>query len=335
MPTSVVNSVGAWRGAPRLDDDQMVKSGSNSRKSRTRTRSTRTGVTYQQASGTGRTDSRQRRLPQVVQFLARYQRCPLTVAQPLAAAWADQGLEVLLLRQPEETWPTLNFVRKNGKMSLEEPPVEHGPRATVLWAHPTGPGRLVEYRCPWTSDVGGPLFTAQTYRESYEPLRQAVEEMRPYFDIIILCDEGEFPMCLPAAEAFVLVAYTDLPRTESQLVLTADGTQSTQRALTPQQSAAILRDRQLRHITGLALRSPVVGMVCASKSDPIAPDPAFAHAVAADMAATGLPIAGWVTGPELHGFTSAGPQPPYAPTDPAAGYHHAAASLLQLPYSNH
>ncbi|MGW7086596.1 hypothetical protein ACWGH2_24280 [Streptomyces sp. NPDC054871] len=297
----------------------MVKSGSNSLKSRTRARVERTGATYQQAHGAGRTSTPERRC-YIVQFLSHERHLqPSGVASQMAAAWADQGLEVLVVRRPVDRMP--RFVTTGGRPRLESPSVEYGPRAPVLWTHPSGRGRLVEYRCPWADAA------SKSYGES--PLRQAVAEMRRYFDVILLLDEAEFPAPRQSAETYVLIAYSDLPRTQTRLTATADGPRSEERALTPEQSAAILRDRQLHSVSQLP--HPVTGVVCVSQEDPTAADAAFASAVAADMADSGFPIAGWVPkSARSHTFTSSAPGS-WTPPDPAEGYHHAAAKLLHLP----
>ncbi|MFI5705177.1 hypothetical protein ACIA78_34705 [Streptomyces xanthochromogenes] len=293
----------------------MVKNGSNSSKQRTRTRMARNGEkTYLQAV---------KPKPPVVQLITSYPQSTWKVGALLARAWADQGLRVLLLRERNE--PSLMAAWDRDRADMSEGP---GPISTVLWADPNGSGLLAE-RCTrwWTMRGPANRLSPSSYDES--PLEDAVIQARPYFDVILLLDEGEFSMIRKTADTYIAVAYSDLPRTETRTVWGENGIRTIEYLLSPQQSAAVLRDRQLRYFQHREGALSLSGVLCVAEVDPAADDNAFAEAAHADMAACGVPVLGWLWEEALTKVGHRGELAELAAPDTADGYHRAAAALLR------
>ncbi|MEW2577801.1 hypothetical protein [Streptomyces syringium] len=93
------------------------------------------------------------------------------------------------------------------------------------------------------------------------------------------------------------IASADLPRHEHRLRLVGTEQVALQVRLTPQQSAAVLRDRHLRFLrrSDVTDRIAVRGLVCHGGARVRAADPAFYDAVAQDMHDSGVPLLGWIT----------------------------------------
>lgn len=133
------------------------------------------------------------------------------------------------------------------------------------------------------------------------PLREAVRHARYAFDITVLvpdfCRDLWHPYEL--ADHYVAIASADLPRHERRLRLVGTEQVAHQVRLTPQQSAAVLRDRHLRFLrrSDVTDRIAVRGLVCHGGARVRAADPAFDDAVAQDMHDSGVPLLGWITRP--------------------------------------
>ncbi|WP_150211763.1 hypothetical protein [Streptomyces venezuelae] len=231
----------------------------------------------------------------VIQFLTESHEVA-TLPYQLCAAWARQGLRVLMLHSYE---PYQRDIRLHSKRAKERKAAEAraqaypGPRSTILLPQGAakGQGQLVEQRTPWSErEPGNPSGNDA-------PLREALETGRSHFDVVVLMGRGYFPR-EHLVDDFVVLAHTegiptgeDLPRKQGL------DTRTERVPLSPEQSAAVLRDRHLRF-----LYHPValLGMVTAEtpwNEDQAGLDPEFMEAVVANMAAVGLPLLGHVTLP--------------------------------------
>lgn len=233
---------------------------------------------------------------QVVQFLARNLHDHVYIIGGIAAAWAHLGQRVLLLRdrEPDVRMPSLERVK--GKWVSVEPPSPPGPYSVPLWTpapHKGSQGRLAEQDLAWYSTEASPD------RPTNSPLRDAIGYARETFDFIILLPSfvlSDLWHPYDVADHFIAIAGVgDLPRTERRIGRTGTTQVVHQPQLTPQQSAAVLRDR---HLSFLHRHDVAVhGLVCHGEAEAHSTDPAFYNAVAKDMSDSGVPLLGWVAQP--------------------------------------
>lgn len=237
---------------------------------------------------------------QVLQFLARHLDEHVFAIGGIAAAWAQMGLRVLILRERKCDLRVPKMRRVKGRWICEELPEPPGAYSIPHWspAPGQGEGRLAEQDMDWyVGDVGsGPLKDT--------PLREAVRHARDTFDLTVLLPDFHGDLWHPYDLADYLVAIAgvaDLPRRERRLRMVGTEQVVHQPRLTPQQSAAVLRERHLKflHQHDVAVH----GLVCHGSNEARAADPAFYDAVAQDMHDSGIPLLGWITlsGP-LHAF---------------------------------
>ncbi len=275
----------------------MTKAGASGAKSRARRTQQATGLKYTKLRQPGAADARYGR---VIQFLYESHEVA-TLPYQLAAAWAGQGLRVLMLHGYDPYRGDLRLYSKRAKerKAAEARARAHpGPRSTILLLHDAakGRGQLVEQRTPWNErKLGNPCGNDA-------PLREAVETGQRHFDIVILMGPGSFPR-EHLVDDFVVLAHTEGFPTEEDLPRRQGLDTRTERVpLSPEQSAVLLRDRHLRfllHPVGL------LGMITAETpwdTDQSDPDPEFVKAVVANMGAVGLPLLGHITLPRSRDF---------------------------------
>ncbi|MFD9575576.1 hypothetical protein ACFWBI_37885 [Streptomyces sp. NPDC059982] len=215
----------------------------------------------------------------------------------IAAAWARLGLRVLLLSEREHEARVPKLRRVKGEWVPVEPPSPPGSYSTPLWnpfPHQGGRGRLAEQNLHWYETE------ATADRSTESPLRQAVAYARESFDLIVLLPSfilSDLWHPFDVTDHFVAIAGVgDLPRVERRIGRAGAKQVVHRPQLTPQQSAAVLRDRHLGFLSrhGVAIH----GLVCHGSADARAADPDFYDAVAQDMSDGGVPLLGWVTQPE-------------------------------------
>ncbi|MFI1948633.1 hypothetical protein ACH46F_32885 [Streptomyces virginiae] len=270
----------------------MTKAGASGAKSRARKTQQATGVKY---TTLRRTPAARARRGRVVQFLTEGYEVA-TLPYQIAAAWARQGLHVLLLHDYKRYRTDLDLYSKQAKKrkAAEARRQAHpGPRSTVL-LHPDqlrGRGRLVEQHTPWH-------VREQGDHDGWELLLgEALEVGRAHFDVVVLMGHG-VSVRLSLVDDFVLLAHTaeGIPSRES-LPRGKDREGRTEWVpLSPAQSAALLRDR---HLADLHHPVALLGMITAetrySGDTPARLDPEFVKAVKENMASVGLPLLGHIT----------------------------------------
>ncbi|WP_432004242.1 hypothetical protein [Streptomyces sioyaensis] len=226
---------------------------------------------------------------QVLQFLARHLDEHVFAIGGITAAWAQMGLRVLILRERKYDLRVPKMQQVKGRWICEELPEPPGAYSIPHWS-PTpgqGEGRLAEQDMDWY--IGsGPLKDT--------PLREAVRHARDTFDLTVLLPDFQGDLWHPYDLADHLVAIAgvaDLPRRERRLRMVGTEQVVHQPRLTPQQSAAVLRERHLKFLYQHDVA--VHGLVCHGSSQARAADPAFYDAVARDMHDSGIPLLGWIT----------------------------------------
>jgi hypothetical protein len=217
----------------------------------------------------------------------------------IAGAWARAGLRVLMLHEYEEAPSYLRMhlhsrrtkIRKEAEARIDGWP---GPRSTVLWQAVPGAGRgiVVSQHAVWSTHSSEPRG-----KLSFDdaPLREVMETSRDHFDAIVLM--SSWPQHRYGARC-IMLAFSDIPDSET-IPFTYDHDVPLPRfPLTPQQSAAVLRDRHLRFLATYA-NVPLLGMITSNRfsvrQPPRQVDAAFLAGVEEDMEAVGLPLLGHIT----------------------------------------
>ncbi|WP_069764872.1 hypothetical protein [Streptomyces sp. LUP47B] len=268
----------------------MTKSGASGPKARARK--------AQQAAGVRYTQVRRAALPsrngRTVQFLLEDRYELSTLAVQIAAAWALQGMRVLLVHEYKpsgigmELYSRRARERKAAEQRLQEWP---GYRSTLLWKAGTGRdqgGLLVEQHTPWSTPPANPKYL--TTDDS--PLRDALQLGRRHFDCIVLMGRPTWPH-RELVDHFVVLAATNGAPVAETLTHGAMPEERREHPLTPEQSAALLRERHLNFLHHRP--TAFLGMISGSRQLPAAePKPGFVHAVEANMAAAGIPLLGHV-----------------------------------------
>ncbi|MEU1502887.1 hypothetical protein [Streptomyces sp. NPDC005732] len=124
------------------------------------------------------------------------------------------------------------------------------------------------------------------------PLREAVRQGRAHFDVVVIAGTSSWPRT-PHVDDFIVLAPADgVPLVESHSFLPGTQTPAAVHPLTPEQSAALLRERHLRFLH--TRPASFAGLITAGPTPPTQPEPAFLRAVQANMAAVGIPLLGHV-----------------------------------------
>lgn len=265
----------------------MTKAGASGPKARARKAQHATGSRYTQLRDSGRP-----RRGRVLQFLFEDRGCLETLPWQFAAAWARAGERVLVLGEYE---PYGMDMRLHSRRAKERKAAEArarawpGPRSTFLWAAPAGRGRgvLASQHTTWST----PRHPGRLDRDQ-SPLKEALALARTEFDVVVLLANDTWART-EFVDHFVLLAHGDgIPVTETLARWHRGQSTLAERALTPAQSAALLRDRHLRFLYPGPV--PFLGMITCRSLHPTrtspGPDAGFVEAVKENMAAAGLPF---------------------------------------------
>ncbi|MFJ5548572.1 hypothetical protein [Streptomyces sp. NPDC093225] len=270
----------------------MTKAGASGAKSRARRTQQATGAKYTKLRKSGEVGTRYGR---VIQFLTESYEVK-SLPYQLAAAWARQGLRVLMLHEyePYQTDMRLYSRRVKERKAAEARAQAHpGPRSTILLPHDAGKGHgeLVEQLTPWYERDPSNRLGNDTL------LREALETGRTHFDIVVLMGRGHFPRP-HLVDDFVVLAHTEgIPASEELPRGNGLDTRTERMPLSPEQSAALLRDRHLRFLYHPVALLGMITVETPWSGDQASPDREFVKAVMANMAAVGLPLLGHVTQP--------------------------------------
>ncbi|MEU5632255.1 hypothetical protein ACH47C_24110 [Streptomyces rishiriensis] len=269
----------------------MTKSGASGPKARARKAQHAAGLRYTQVRRRTGTPPRNGR---TVQFLLEDRYELGTLAVQIAAAWARQGMRVLLVHEYKPYGMDMGL---HSRRSRERKAAEQrqqawpGSRSTLLWRADTGQGQgglLVEQHTFWSTPPADPKYL--TRDDSL--LRDALQLGRRHFDTVVLMGRPTWPHRELVDHFVVLAATNGAPVTET-LTHGAVPEERQEHPLTPEQSAALLRERHLNFLYHRP--TAFLGMITGSRQLPATqPEPGFIHAVEANMAAAGIPLLGHV-----------------------------------------
>jgi hypothetical protein len=268
----------------------MTKSGASGPKARARKAQQATGVRYTQV----RRAAPPSRHGRTVQFLLEDQYDLGTLAVQIAAAWAWQGLRVLLLNEYKPYGMDMALYSRRArdrKAAEQRQQAWPGHRSTLLWTAGAGRkpgGLLVEQHIPWSTPPAEPRLLTRTDN----PLRDALQQGRRHFDTVVLMGRPTWPHRELADHFIVLAASNGAPIAET-LTHGALPEERRVRPLTAEQSAVLLRERHLNFLYHRP--STFLGMITGSRDEPAAePQPGFVRAVEADMTTVGIPLLGHI-----------------------------------------
>jgi hypothetical protein len=243
------------------------------------------------------TSSEVPRAPHVLRFLAERSGNLYCLVGGIAAAWAHSGQRVLLLEEAEDYWRwTMSGVgRSRSRRKKEtEPAAPPEPTTSTLWASPDGPGLLSRHTCMWEvrhpaqeSDRGWP-------RTDRSPLTAAVADALDAYDVIVLLPKYWSYPDRELATAHVVVGEIDIfPHTDCRTALPGPGGEERGVPLSPEQSAAVLRERCLGFLFGSpSLPIHLDGVVWQSNRE-LPVDADYMAGIDRDMNRAGLRPLGW------------------------------------------
>ncbi|MFI5808356.1 hypothetical protein [Streptomyces sp. NPDC051561] len=239
--------------------------------------------------------------PHVLRFLAKRSGDLYHLVGGIAAAWAHSGQRVLLLQEAEDYWQWTMRPRTRGRRKKEiKPATPPEPTISTLWAAQDGPGLLTRHTCMWTarqpaqeSDCGFP-------RTERSPLAAAVADASDTYDVIVLVPTHWSYPDRETATAHVILGEIDaFPDTDCRTALPGSGGEERGVPLSPEQSAAVLRERCLGFLFGFP-HIPITfdGVIWQSHRE-LPVDAAYLAGVDQDMNRAGLRPLGWTcTGPQ-------------------------------------
>ncbi|MET8630281.1 hypothetical protein ABZW30_42355 [Kitasatospora sp. NPDC004669] len=229
---------------------------------------------------------RSRRMP-VLRFLASGGRDLYELVGGIAATWAQQGQRVLLLQEANSRWRTAGLVRRGRRREISVPtPPE--PTSAILWQHPTGAGLLAHHTFVWNP---GPMTASDR-----APLQVAVAQARDDYDVVVLLPDRNwsFPDRDVATMHVAVAQVEDFPHTDCRIAL-PDTFEERGIPLSPEQSAAVLRERYLSFLFGIPhLPVELSGLILQVREE-IPVDDAYLDGVERDMDRAGLRTLGWTT----------------------------------------
>ncbi|MDQ1013409.1 hypothetical protein QFZ82_007977 [Streptomyces sp. V4I23] len=262
-------------------------------------RASRSGGKYTEALRRA-TTSEAPRTPHVLRFLAEHAGNLYHLVGGIAAAWAHSGQRVLLLEEAEDYWRwTMSGVferrPRNRRKKETEPAAPPEPTTSTLWASPDGPGVLVHHTCMWEvrhpsreSDRGLP-------RTDRSPLADAVVGALDAYDVILLLPKSawSYPDRENATAHVVLGEINVFPDADCRTALPGPGGEEKGVPLSPEQSAAVLRERCLGFLFGFpSLPIRLDGVIWQSNGE-LPVDADYLAGIDRDMNRAGLRPLGW------------------------------------------
>ncbi|SFF90885.1 hypothetical protein SAMN05216251_13615 [Actinacidiphila alni] len=291
----------------------MTKAGASGPKARARKAQKATGAPYTEVRARQASRAGRRGDCRVMQFLTENSTHTSPLLVQFAGVWARQGLKVLLLsdyQKPYAAWRLQQHSRnaKTRKEAEAQLAAWPGPRSTLLWRPEDGNGGgfVNGQRTPWSSRV----IDADRGADDVDGFADALARARSHFDVVVLADRFRYPWGVQGAR-YIVLAHSDegIPVSATFPPTYDDDTRLPRHALTPQQSAALLRDRHLRFLGG-SNAVPLLGMVTCHTGGrgtvPDQPGPAFRAGVEADMESVGLPLLGHIALPTPDQLVPAG-----------------------------
>ncbi|GGS82815.1 hypothetical protein [Streptomyces badius] len=258
-------------------------------------RASRSGAKYTEAlrgAGTGDTPH----APHVLRFLAERSGNLYYLVGGIAAAWAYSGQRVLLLEEAEDYWRwTMSGVgRGRSRRKKIEPATPPEPTTTTLWASPDGPGLLTRHTCMWQVRHASQESDRGLPRTDRSPLAAAVAGALGTYDVVVLVPKHWSYPDRENATAHVVIGEIDVfPDVDCRTALPGPGGEEKGVPLSPEQSAAVLRERCLGFLFGFPhLPIALDGVIWQSNWE-LPVDADYLAGVDRDMDRAGLRPLGW------------------------------------------
>ncbi|MEU5958730.1 hypothetical protein [Streptomyces sp. NPDC047525] len=259
-------------------------------------RASRSGGKYTEALRSATSSSDTPHAPHVLRFLAERSGNLYHLVGGIAAAWAHSGQRVLLLEEAEERWFVDGMRRSRGRRKKIELAAQPEPTTSTLWASPNSPGVLVHHTCMWEvrhpsreSDRGWP-------RRDRSPLEAAMADALGAYDVIVLLPRYWSYPDRESATAHVVLGEIDVfPHTDCRTVLPGFGGEEEGVPLSPEQSAAVLRERCLGFLFGSPHLPIALDGVIWQSNWKLPVDADYLAGIDRDMSRVGLRPLGWTT----------------------------------------
>lgn len=235
--------------------------------------------------------------PHVLRFLAERSGNLCHLVGGIAAAWAHSGQRVLLLEEAEDYWRwTMSGVgRSRSRRKKEtEPATPPEPTTSTLWASPDGPGLLTRHTRMWEVRHPAQENNRGFPRTDRGPLAVAVADALDAYDAIVLLPKHWSYPDRENATAHVVLGEIDVfPDTDCRTALPGPGGEEMGVPLSPEQSAAVLRERCLGFLFGFPhLPIALDGVIWQSNWE-LPVDATYLAGVDQDMNRAGLRPLGW------------------------------------------
>jgi hypothetical protein len=251
--------------------------------------------------------------PHVLRFLAERSGNLYYLVGGIAAAWAYSGQRVLLLEEAEDYWRwTMRGVgRSRGRRKKEiEPATPPEPTTSTLWASPDGPGVLMHHTCTWEVRHRAQENNCGFPRTDRSPLAAAVADALDAYDVILVLPRHWSYPDREIATAHVVLGEIDIfPDADCRTALPGPGGEEKGVPLSPEQSAAVLRERCLGFLFGFpSLPIQLDGVIWQSSRE-LPVDTDYLAGVDRDMNRAGLRPLGWSPAGRLPGPHKQLPEP--------------------------
>ncbi|MFD3548987.1 hypothetical protein ACFWUW_25835 [Streptomyces sp. NPDC058655] len=259
-------------------------------------RASRSGAKYTEALRGAQTADTPH-APHVLRFLAERSGNLYYLVGGIAAAWAYSGQRVLLLEEAEDYWrwrmSGVGRGRSRRKKGIE-PAIPPEPTTSTLWASPDGPGFLTRHTCMWETRHAAQENNRGLPRTDRSPLAAAVADALGTYDVVVLVPKYWSYPDGENATAHVVIGEIDIfPDTDCRTALPGPGGEERGVPLSPEQSAAVLRERCLDFLFGFPHLPIVLDGVIWQSYGELPVDADYLAGVDRDMDRAGLPPLGW------------------------------------------
>ncbi|TGG78398.1 hypothetical protein [Streptomyces albus] len=260
-------------------------------------RASRSGGKYTEALRRAKTSEGTPHPPHVLRFLAERSGNLYHLVGGIAAVWAHSGQRVLLLEEAESywRWAMSGVGRSRSRRKKEtEPAVPPEPTTSTLWASPDGPGLLTRHTCMWETRHPVKQNNRGFPQTDRSPLAAAVADAIDAYDVIVLLPQyWSYPDREIATAHVVLGEIDAFPDTDCRTVLPGSGGEEKGAPLSPEQSAAVLRERCLGFLFGSPHLPITLDGVIWQSNGKLPVDADYLAGVDRDMNRVGLRPLGW------------------------------------------
>ncbi|WP_328335895.1 MULTISPECIES: hypothetical protein [unclassified Streptomyces] len=170
----------------------------------------------------------------------------------ITAAWAHSGQRILLLEEAEDYWQWSMTFHSRGRRKRAAPAAPPEPVTSTLFTSSTGSGALVHHSCMWEARHPSKESNRGLPRTDRSPLKEAIDSARNTYDVVVLLPRlgWSYPDRENATAHVVLGEVDVFPHTDCRVVMPGTGGEEQGVPLSPEQSAAVLRERCLSFLFG-------------------------------------------------------------------------------------